>query len=500
MAEPHEVERVSKPELPRQYFTYMLGVVLQKIAGFALIPLYTSRLSTADYGILELLTSFTGLASLFVILGVPGAVNKCYHRDCRSEREREELVGTSVLFTVPMAMLIVVVAFLFDRQLAAVLFEQPDWAPYVRLALISLATMQVSLIPMELMRTLGRAGQYVTFSILQMLVQVGLSVLLLVRFELGVSAVLLANIASYAATQIGATVFLLRHSRLTFSWRHLKHLAAFGLLLVPISACGWIVNVSDRFFLQRFVGDAQVGLYGLGYKFGILIEVMLVLPFQKAWNPYYFSIADDPKAGAIFAKTLTYYVALLGLGVGLLSVCGGPALRLLAQPNFYPAASVIPPVALSYALSGLVMCLSTGLIVAGRTRLVALIAAAGAAINIAFNLVLIPPLGMMGAAWSTLLTFAATCILTTWAVARSYPVPVEGRRLAKVLVSAALLSALAATIRIQPSGLELVARAAVLLAVPGVLLALNFFSAEERAIFRSAATRLTTVAGLSRAN
>ncbi len=483
---------MSRLNFSRQYLTYTAGLLMQKVAAFVLIPLYTAVLTTGDYGTLELLSNFVGLAALVAVLGVPSAMNKCYHRDCANESERSELLGTTILFTLPAALAIVVVAFTFDRALATAMFARPEWAFYVRLALIMLALMQTSLIPMELMRTLGRAGQYVAFSLLQMLVQIGISVLLLLQFRLGVTAVLLGNIAGYAVVQLVSLPMLWRHATFTLSPRHLRHLAAFGLLLVPISACGWIVNVSDRFFLQRLASDAEVGLYALGYKFGMLVELVLVLPFQKAWNPYYFRIADSPEAPRVFGRVLTYYILLLCLGVGLMSACGASALRLLAHPDFYRAGGVIPLIASSYGLSGLVMCLSTALIVSARTRFVAAIAVTGAAVNTVLNITLIPGSGMMGAAISTLATFATTGLLTVWAVARWYPIPLEKMRLAKVGLSAAALTGAAFLVNASGPEIEILARASILLSLPLVLFAVGFFSDEEVESMKAVVLRLGT--------
>ncbi|MFI5364875.1 MAG: lipopolysaccharide biosynthesis protein [Candidatus Binatia bacterium] len=468
-----------QPALARHYFTYMVGVFFQKIAGFALIPVYTAWLATADYGAVELLSTFVGLTALFVALGVPGALNKCYHRDCRTDTERAQLVGTSVLFTVPVAVLLIVAAFFLDHTIAETVFERPEWAPYVRLSIISLALMQTSTLPMELMRTLGLAGRYVRFSILQMAVQAALTILFLVYFHLGVGAVLYGNIAGFAAIQIGTLGFLWQHSRFQFSWEQFRPLAAFGLLLAPVSACAWVVNVSDRFFLQRLTTDAEVGLYALGYKFGWLVELALVMPFQKAWNPYFFSVADREDAPAVLAKVLTYYVLLIGFGACVISACGAPAIRLMTRAEYHAAARVIPLIALSYGLSGLVMCLSTGLIVIRQTRMVTLVALVGALVNVLLNVALIPGHGMMGAAVATVLTFVITSVLTACATARWYPVPIETGRLLKVVFSVVLFYALAMGIRFETAQIELAARATALLALPFFLLLVGFFSDEE---------------------
>ena len=473
-------ERLHLSRLPSQYAWYTVGVLLQKVAAFALIPVYTAYLSTTEYGTLELIYAGLGLTSVFIAAGVPGAINKCYHRDCRTENDRRELVGTAVLFTAATLALVLAGGLCLDRALGRLVFGEGVSVGYLRWTLACLVLSQTVMIPLELSRTLGRAGQYVAFSLLQVAVQIAISVVLLAQFGLGVTGILVANVLAYGCVQLVSLPFLLRHCKLRFSWSNLYVLAAFGMAMIPASLAGWVTNVSDRFFLQHYASASDVGVYALGYKFGMLIELAFILPFQKAWNPVFFSVSHRPRARLVLGRTLTYYFGALCLCVAALTVAGTPLVHLMAHPDFAAAAGVIPLVAIAYLLGGMASYLGTGLIVANRTRVIALVMSVGAAVNIVLNIALIPALGMMGAALSTIASFAANAALMLWAVSRWYPIRIEYDRLAKIAVAVLLPLLVGWQIHCGSPVWELLSRGAILLTAPLVLLIVRFPNASEQ--------------------
>ena len=466
-------------ELFRQYTIYLLGMMLQKISAFALIPIYTSWLSTAEYGILEIVNSFLGFASLFVSLGVPSALNKCYLRDGSSKEDRKIIVGTCIIFSIPFLTMLLMFGFFFERSLAILLFGRDDYVHYIRLMLLSMFLTQTTLIPMQLLRTLGLPGKYVMLSALQMVTQISFSLILLVVFKFGVMAILIANLTGYVAVQLATLHFLRQHLYLRFSWQHLKNLASFGLALVPINLCAWVIDVSDRFFLLHLGSSSEVGIYSLGYKFGILIDMILVMPFQKAWNPYYFSIADKDEAKIVFSRTITYYFSLLCLGVGILIVCAEPLIHIMSHSDYYQASKIIPLIAISYLLYGLAICFNTTLIVMRRVKIAVTVFVCGALANLILNWTLIPRYGMVGAGLSTLLAFGIMFTLISWSVAIWYPISLEFQRLFKAFLTTVILSVLALQIDLRSLPLEIFIRSLILISMPGILLLTNFFNQEE---------------------
>ena len=97
----------------------------------------------------------------------------------------------------------------------------------------------------------------------------------------------------------------------------------------------------------------------------------------------------------------------------------------LIHPSFWSGLPVVPVVALAYLFNGLYFVMLAPLMLDKRTGAVSAATWAGALVNIALNLLLIPRYGMMGAAWATLAAYASMAA-AVWALGRSSrPVPYE---------------------------------------------------------------------------
>jgi O-antigen/teichoic acid export membrane protein len=158
----------------------------------------------------------------------------------------------------------------------------------------------------------------------------------------------------------------------------------------------------------------EVGLYGIGYRIGMIVQFLLVGPFQLAWPEFYFREASRPDARDLYARVFGGYLVVGGWLTLAISLGGEVLLRTMAVPSYWPGAAVIPWVAVSYFLNGCLYCVVPGVQLGGKTHLQPLISFFGAGANIALNFLLIPRLGMIGAAVATLLSFALTFALTAY--------------------------------------------------------------------------------------
>jgi O-antigen/teichoic acid export membrane protein len=131
------------------------------------------------------------------------------------------------------------------------------------------------------------------------------------------------------------------------------------------------------------------------------------------------------------------------LGFGLLNaIFGRELLFLMATPKFHAAHSVIPIVVLAYVIQGVFALTSIGIGISKKTRYFPMITVAAAALNVGLNLFWIPRFGILGAAWSTVAGYALMAGLGFWLGNRHYPIPFEGRRLAKIVLAAGISFAL----------------------------------------------------------
>jgi O-antigen/teichoic acid export membrane protein len=121
---------------------------------------------------------------------------------------------------------------------------------------------------------------------------------------------------------------------------------------------------------------------------------------------------------------------------------------------------------------------------AKRTQFNWAIAGAAAVLNVALNLILIPPYGMMGAAIATVAAYVLMFVLMTWYAQRVFPVPYQWRRVGTAAAAAVVLVVAG---KLLDAGLAV---ALVLsLAYPLALAALGFYLPAERARVRALLAR-----------
>ncbi len=263
---------------------------------------------------------------------------------------------------------------------------------------------------------------------------------------------------------------------------------------------GWAMDLSDRYILRLFRGLGEVAVYGVGYKFGMVLQVAVVWPFQLAWPAFSFAISRQPGHRETYARTLTYLTAVSVFALLVLSLGARAALPTLVGEAFRDAYPVIPVVALAYAFNGVQYCVSPGVHLAGRTKYLSGLALLAAVANVGLNLVLIPRFGMMGAAWSTALAFLFLALTTAAVSQRVYPIRYEYGRLAKVIVAGVLVYAAASAAMPEQRPLAVGWSLGMpLVAFPVLLWATRFLDDGERGRLGALVRRYAPLAGWGQA-
>jgi len=400
--------------LVRNSLVYAVANALQKLTGFLLIPLYTRMLSVESYGVMELLATLTNSALIVSSLGLSSALNKCFHRDCDGPEDQKRLTGTVIWLLTPTALLIAAAGYLWGAPIASWLLGDARNAELVFLSMISAACFTLSQIPLTLLRAQEASVTYSILSLFQFISMTGLNIWLVGHLRLGVRGVILGAIGSSIVVLLASVFYMVKHASFRFSPRLSRALLTFGLAMVPVAIAAWVMNVSDRWMLGFMTTKEEVGLYGIGYRIGMIVQFLLVGPFQLAWPAFYFREASRPDARDLYARVFGGYLVVGGWLTLAISLGGEVLLRTMAVPSYWPGAAVIPWVAVSYFLNGCLYCVVPGVQLGGKTHLQPLISFFGAGANIALNFLLIPRLGMIGAAVATLLSFALTFALTAY--------------------------------------------------------------------------------------
>ncbi|MBI3302273.1 MAG: oligosaccharide flippase family protein [Deltaproteobacteria bacterium] len=459
---------------------YGLGAYLDKFIGFLLIPLYTRYLLPADYGILALLSIVSSLGFTFLNMGQSSALFRSYF-DHDTEEGRQTVISTATLLTLSYCLPFICFYVFYARPLSVLLLGDPRYVTLLILVGLTTIARVFLRIPFALLRAKEKSVQYSALSVSKGFLQILLSLMLVVGFGQGVFGVLLANFASEAIfcfVLVSGMLWVIKTWR--FSGQTAKDLLSFGAPLVPAGIAGFVLNLSDRYFLKHYSTLHNVGLYSLGYRLGEVIWE-IVSAVLIAYPPFVLANEKSPHARQLYARISTYYFAGIGFIVLTLSVCAQEVVRVMAAPEYHEAYRVVALVAVGQLLRGFVFIGPVGLTLKRKTTYHALIALLAAGLNLVLNFLWIPPYGMMGAAWATVVAFGVQAFLITGVSQWYYPLPFEYGRLFKLgLTGSAVYLASTWLPADGPLFFNLSVKAALLFFCPFLLLALRFFQAEER--------------------
>jgi O-antigen/teichoic acid export membrane protein len=454
---------------------YTAASIVSKLIAVALLPLYTRYLTTVDYGAAEVLFAAVVAASIVIRLGVIEAVLRFYYK---AGEDPARVVATSFATLFWLSTAAALLALPFAEPISEALLEEsaPDLA---RIAIGGLWVLTLHEYLLTLFRLEERARAFFLVTIANVLAAIALTVALVVGADDGARGLLLGSYASGAAFVLGLIVVHHRRLSLRIDRPLLRRMMRFGLPTMPAELSLYMLNFVDRIIIVRAAGLAEAGLYSLAVKFAQAVNV-LVRGFQLAWPPLAYSIRDDDEARRAYAVVVTWFVAGCAFVVTGMWLLSRWIVRALAAPEFFASYEAIGLISTAVTLYALYMVLVVILGRTGRTEFN--FPATGAALiaNVALNLILVPPLGIVGAGIALVASYLVVVALMYGFTQRLFPVPYEWGRLARVvLVSAALVSA--GELLLPTDGSDgLAARAALWLLYPFALLASGFFTPGER--------------------
>jgi O-antigen/teichoic acid export membrane protein len=460
---------------------YTAASILSKLIAVALLPLYTRHLTLDDYGSAEVLFAGVVTASIVVRLGLIEAVLRFYYRE---DEDPKRIVGATFSGLFWFATIGALIALPFAEPLAeALLNPKPDElhtaTELTRIAIGGLWVSTMFEYLLTLFRLDERARAYFVTTIANVLATIALTVVLVVGVGDGARGLLLGSYLVGAAFVLGMILEQRRRLTLRVEVPLLRRLLRFGLPTMPAEVSLYLLNFADRLIIVQVKGVGEAGLYSLAVKFAQAVNV-LVRGFQLAWPPLAYSIRDDDEARRTYATVITLFLAVctwLVVGLWLLAEY---LLRFFAAPKFFDAYEVVGLIAAAVTLYALYMVMVVILGRTGRTEYNLPAALAALVTNVALNLILVPPLGIVGAGLALVASYLVVIALMYWFTQRLFPVPYEWGRLARVLFAAAALVGLGEVV-MPAAGLGgLVGRLALALLYPLVLLISGFFTAEER--------------------
>jgi len=456
---------------------YGAANLLQKGIGFIMIPLYTHYLSPADYGVLELMDLTINVISMLIGMGLGSAIIRFYHH-YESLEDKVEVFTTAFIFIAISCLIAVAVSEWFAKPISGIVLGKFEYSYYFQIIFISMGLQTIASVPENLLLAKKRSLTFSLISVGTLISYLTFNILFLVVFKMGIMGILVSMLITKVLNTSSLLIITFYRVRLVCSFKKLKEMIGFGLPLVPAGIGMFIMHFSDRFFVQKYCSLNDVGLYSLGYKFGMILSVIVSAPIFRIWDTQRFEIAKTNDAKEVFSKIFTYYSAVVIFAGLVISIFIEEIISLMAASEYHRAAAVTPLIVLSYIFYGIANFCTLGIMITNKTKYVAYIQLPMAGINILFNMFFISRYGVMGAAISTVLTFLLLAVFNYVILQKIYPIPLEYGRVFVLFALSFSIFGLSCLVS-MPFLISIGAKSLLLIAFPAALFLGKFFYEDE---------------------
>ncbi len=417
---------------------YGISTIVGRFLNFLLVFFYTNVLAPGEYGIVAYVYSLIAFVGIVYGYGLESSYFKyASTRDHGSDREN---FSTPLIALTLSSFVLSVLVSLATPAIARV-FEIPaDHSMIVTYAAWILFLDTIAAVPFAALRLERKARLFAFLKVLNIAVNVAANVVLLVVYHAGVEGIFLAGLIASAST----CGLLLPVIARRFEWRLspslFKIMFRFGIPYVPAGLASMMIQVVDRPILRAMTNDATVGVYQANYRLGIFM-MLIVSMYDYAWRPFFLLHAKDPEANALFSRIMTYFVLVGAAITVVLSLFIEDLVKIrvlghsLINSEYWGGLPIVPVVLSGYLFLGIYNNLIAGIYIKEKTQYLPAITFVGALLNVVTNILLIPRLGMMGAAIATLIAYAGMALTLYIVVRRFYPVDYEWGRIGTILLS-----------------------------------------------------------------
>jgi O-antigen/teichoic acid export membrane protein len=413
---------------------YSFGNIIIKLAGLILLPIYTSELSLSDFGVF----AFFEASSQFLVASLNMGFPTSLLRWCAEEKDIQR--QKAIIFTLYIVLAILIVIFIsilqpFTRFFSQQFFSSGSYDIYF-LLMYGIVFFEVfNQLTLSLIRHLEKPVYYVVLTLIKFMVIIGANIMFIVHFNMGVKGILLGSLIGSALLQLITLPIIMRNIKFHFLARELKAIVRYGFPLVLSTVATMLLTLSDRYIIQHFLSFADLGRYSLGYKFAGVINVLILQSFQLGFLPIAFKMYDQPESRRFFSKIMTYVSLILVFAALCVSYFSKETIILFAKKNsdYWSAYLIVPLISFSFILKGIQYVLLLGLHYVKKTVHNAGIVFFSALLNIGLNFLLIPLIGIYGAAIASIVANTVMVFLYYHFSQRFFYVPYENVKIIKIL-------------------------------------------------------------------
>ena len=413
---------IFKNEVSRNSIVYIVSSVLSASIPFLLLPLMTSCLTPADYGITAMFQVVLAFLIPMIGLNSEGATGTEYFRQIYKNLSR--YIGNALLLVVVSFIVCLLIVSIFSSQFSSILDLPRIW--------VVLAAVQslFQFIIVYVLALLQASKQPVKYGLLQIglsVLNAGFSIWLVYGLMWGYQGRLVGNLGAVVIVAIIAFIYLVRKYHVDFRFDKVLtiDILKYGVPLIPHALGGWAMSLIDRVFLADMIGLDTVGLYSVAFQLASVFA-FLTAAVNQAFAPWLYSqlAVNDSIGNKRRIVKFSYAVMSLFVVCAIVYLALMPVIKsIFINSRYHDINLMFAFLLIGFVLQGFYFMFTNYISFIKKTKYQAAVTVSVAIIKLPLTYVLIQYFGAVGAAYSFALTYFLFFAVTAIVSNKLYPMP-----------------------------------------------------------------------------
>ncbi len=391
---------------------YAFGDILPRLLGFISLPILTNYLSTSDYGIVNYINTVNMflMALSFMCLNTYYLV---FYFRVGDIVEQKKLLGNLSIFIIGVNVVFSFLLFVFGSKLFGLFRGNIDFYPYIALAIITNFFNLFSILPSALFRVQERPLPLTILNVLKGILAFGLTLWLVVSFQFKALGVLYANLS--VSVVFGILFLLITYKNMIWNinWQQIKKALLFSLPLLPGTISYYLVSMSDRILIDRYLTLSDLGIYGTASALALVLNIISSGAY-KAFEPHFFKIYGTQEFLPQFMKIRNNYFFFILMGASGLALFAKDFFVLFTREQFHISFYYVPFILIGIVSTAMSMLYSTVITARGKTKISSAITVCGGVLSVALNVILLPRFGIIAACLTSGFTLSTMLLITVY--------------------------------------------------------------------------------------
>ena len=445
-------------KLAGQTVIYGLSSVVGRLLNYLLVPLYTRYFLPSEYGVVTELYAYVAFLVVILTYGIETA----FFRYSQKVPNKKSVYSTALISLLITSCIFVSIIY-FNASPISNWLQYPEFPEYIRWFAIIIGLDAVSAISFAKLREQNKASRFALVRLLNIFINIGLNLFFIIycpyALEKGLSSVQFVN--SVYSSDIGVgyifianliasvvTFLMLLPEMIKSVWifdKSLwKQMMIYGLPLLIAGLAGMTNETIDRILLKHLLpsnvnSSSELGLYGAFYKLSILM-ILFIQTFRFAAEPFFFAQEKEKNARKVYADVMKYFVIITSFIFLSVSLFYDFIILFLGENYHDPRGFKVVSILLAANLFlGIYYNLSIWYKLSEKTKYGAYLSMFGAVITLCLNFILIPKIGFVGSAWTTLICYVSMTVASYYLGRKYYKIPYPLKRISFYLGLVAVL-------------------------------------------------------------